>query len=813
LSRHFCFLIGFSLLLSASVRAQSLSFQLDQSDLTFTAVQDSVAPDPQTVGIQSSAATLTFTATSSAPWLLVAPKTGVIPGQVQISVDPTALTAGNYTGTVTITSAQASPVSRQLRVSLAVAPAVPAKMTLSTDTISFSVVQGAAPVSSSFSVINSGSGRLSYSAALSGGTPWLSISPAAGAATSADAGTVTVTATPGTLLAGTLTASIQVTSATTGETKSISVSLAISAAKKKLLLSQTGLTFVGSSGGGRPLPQTFGILNLGQQNLDWRLRVIIAGDGPSSWLSVSPLSGTVVRPYLDVSTVTVQVNPGVLAAGDYYAQIQVISDGADNSPQTVTVLFTVRPPGIPLPPEVRPSGLIFTALPGTSTPSQDFRISIPGTEPLTFNSSRLTLDGQTWFTHNPQRGTVLPDQPLPVTVQPNLGTLLSAIYNGVITMQFSDSHVSTVKLLSVVAPSGTASAKPGTRSAATCSVNALHVQFTNVPADAVATLGQPLPLEVQVVDNCGTALTPDRGGVTVTARFSNGDTALTMVHTGSGKWSRTWQPLNFTTPVRIAVTAYLSQGIALTGGQSQTAVAMRPTSNTPRVQQGAVLNAASYVPNAPLAPGALITLKGASLADTTASKDGAMLPTSLGNTEVRLGDRPLPLLYASDGQINAQLPDDVPFNTELQLVVRRASAISVPLLVTVAEAQPAVFTADQSGQGQAAMIDTVTGAQNSADAPAHAGDSIQIFCTGLGAVNPAVPAGTPAIDPAPTVNPVTVLIGGVPADVQYAGLSPDTPGLYYINATVPDGVAPGDAVPMTVTVAAQTSPIVTMVMR
>jgi uncharacterized protein (TIGR03437 family) len=70
---------------------------------------------------------------------------------------------------------------------------------------------------------------------------------------------------------------------------------------------------------------------------------------------------------------------------------------------------------------------------------------------------------------------------------------------------------------------------------------------------------------------------------------------------------------------------------------------------------------------------------------------------------VRLGDRSLPLLYASDNQINAQLPYDVAVNTDLQLTVRRGGALSVPVSVTVAMAQPAIFTVDQTSTGQGAV--------------------------------------------------------------------------------------------------------------
>ena len=41
-----------------------------------------------------------------------------------------------------------------------------------------------------------------------------------------------------------------------------------------------------------------------------------------------------------------------------------------------------------------------------------------------------------------------------------------------------------------------------------------------------------------------------------------------------------------------------------------------------------------------------------------------------------------------------------------------------------------------------------------------------------------------------------VLIGGVSAHVDFAGLSPQFPGVNQVNVVIPAGVAPGDAVPL-----------------
>ncbi len=60
---------------------------------------------------------------------------------------------------------------------------------------------------------------------------------------------------------------------------------------------------------------------------------------------------------------------------------------------------------------------------------------------------------------------------------------------------------------------------------------------------------------------------------------------------------------------------------------------------------------------------------------------------------------------------------------------------------------------------------------------------------------------------------VTVKIGGVDAEVAFAGLVPGYTGFYQVNATVPRGVMLGDAVEVVLTVAGLSSAPVTMAIR
>lgn len=56
-------------------------------------------------------------------------------------------------------------------------------------------------------------------------------------------------------------------------------------------------------------------------------------------------------------------------------------------------------------------------------------------------------------------------------------------------------------------------------------------------------------------------------------------------------------------------------------------------------------------------------------------------------------------------------------------------------------------------------------------------------------------------------------IGGKRAQVQFAGLTPGFAGLYQINAVVPAGVTPGNDVSLQLTIAGQSSPVVTIAVR
>jgi uncharacterized protein (TIGR03437 family) len=307
-----------------------------------------------------------------------------------------------------------------------------------------------------------------------------------------------------------------------------------------------------------------------------------------------------------------------------------------------------------------------------------------------------------------------------------------------------------------------------------------------------------------VVDNCGSAQVDG----TVFVQFSNGDAPVKLRSLGNGMWDETWPVGQTAASVTLTV---LAQNAAAVKGQSQINGGLAATMPAPQVLSNGVVSAAGAAPEGPVAPGELISIYGQQLSGGVSPAGAGTLPSVLAGTTVAIGSQAgggsgtfqaLPLLYASGGQVNAEVPFETSVNTNQQILLQWGTAYAPPVYVDVAAAAPEIF---QYGSQQGIITDAkgnLIGPTN----PAHGGDVVVIWCAGLGPVNPAV--GDGAVTPPAqftTQNPVTVTIGGQNVTPQYAGLSPGSTGLYQVNVAVPQGLPPGDNVAVTITVAAQTS--------
>jgi uncharacterized protein (TIGR03437 family) len=225
------------------------------------------------------------------------------------------------------------------------------------------------------------------------------------------------------------------------------------------------------------------------------------------------------------------------------------------------------------------------------------------------------------------------------------------------------------------------------------------------------------------------------------------------------------------------------------------------------------VNAASF--RTGIAPASWITIQGTNLASTTREWTAAefvngALPTSLEGTRVTVNGKPAAIAYISPTQINALAPDD-DSTGNVNVVVTTAAGESAPIATTVQRFAPALFQFDPASRRYAAAVfadGSYVGPAGLFGAgvntrPVKAGDVIQLFGTGFGPTDPAVPANRVFSGTARLTNNLTVTVGGVPATVQFAGIV--TTGLYQINIVIPAGLTAGDQ-PVIATVGGVASP-------
>ena len=210
-----------------------------------------------------------------------------------------------------------------------------------------------------------------------------------------------------------------------------------------------------------------------------------------------------------------------------------------------------------------------------------------------------------------------------------------------------------------------------------------------------------------------------------------------------------------------------------------------------------ILNAASYRGGS-VSPGEIVAVFGTDLGPAEAL--GARLAngqvtSQLDDVRLLFDGIPAPLLYAGSGQLLAVVPYGIAGKTSTTAQLERGAARSGAVTMNVASSWPGVFTSSATGSGQAAMFNqdfTLNGPVRRA----ARGSIVTLFATGEGSVAPAPRDGQISAAPlAAPMLPVTVKIGGLAAEVLYAGAAPSlVAGVMQVNVRVPAESALGEAV-------------------
>jgi adhesin/invasin len=181
-----------------------------------------------------------------------------------------------------------------------------------------------------------------------------------------------------------------------------------------------------------------------------------------------------------------------------------------------------------------------------------------------------------------------------------------------------------------------------------------------------------------------------------------------------------------------------------------------------------------------------------------------------------IGGALVSLLYVDHDQINAVLPYSLQANQEYQLIVTNGSRISTPQPVKIVRNNPTIFSASSTGTGQGLILHGNSPQLADANHPAKAGETLVMYCAGLGAVDSEISAGSAAPLDA-LVNAVATppaTIGGVVANITFAGLAPGfAAGLYQVNIIVPIGLTPGPSIPVVLSGVNGPSPTVTVAVQ
>lgn len=413
----------------------------------------------------SGSGSISWSASSDQPWLLVAPDKGTFStGQtISVAAQRNNLPVGTYNGTIAISSSVGAP--EQLHVSMKVSALPPdagPMISLVPPLLSFDTTDGTtAPLTQTVTLSNPGQQTLYWSfhggptittimqntflthssqatdAFAAPDTTWLSIDHTSGALPPGQNIRLHLTVHSQSLLPGAYMETLTFNSAHSipayDTPQMMNVALTVEP-HCGLLTSAGNLAFTAVAGQSNPSNQTLSLnatSSCSSGTINWQAM-------PSTgWITVNPASGQVKG--MNGGVTSVGVNTALLAPGKYTGLVTFL---AGKSTQTVVVQLTLQPPPAPSEPVMgaSPFNLNFSTIQGQANPAgQVVTITNNGGSPLRWHASTLQFSPG-WASVTPAEGTVLPGQTGQTTVNVATSGLTPGNYTGQIMLSATDTH-------------------------------------------------------------------------------------------------------------------------------------------------------------------------------------------------------------------------------------------------------------------------------------------------------------------------------------------------------------------------------------
>ena len=491
------------------------------------------APAAKTVSVTATSGNLSYSISQSAnsPWLVV-PNAGNTGTPFSVSVNPSGLTPGTYTATISVTSATPGSTPQQIPVVLKVTNDPMIATNVSAMTFPFQVGQQA-PAAQTLKITSTTGVPLNFTVTPSVtncGSNWLLLNGGVSAVSGTTDGTISVGISTTGFTAGTCTGTINVaaTIASTGAAavnSPVQIPVTVVVATTPLLVAApASLSFSAPVNAASPVPQTIALSSTSPAQADVLSYQITSVSGTSSdgitWLFAGPTSGTTANN----NVISVNVFSSTLKPGTYNGTVTIAatqgSTAVANSPLTIPVTLTVTSGSLTL--SATSASFSYT-IGGPNPATQTVTVGSSTSTPLIFTAVANTTTPTPWLSVTPTSGNTSSSGTLTISVD---GSKLTTpgTYNGSITVTSPGAGNSPATI------NVTVTVSPGTISAPTATLS--FTQAAGGPAPAAQTVnitGSPAPLNFTAA-----ASTTPSGGTWLSVTPTSGTTPGTISVSANG---------------------------------------------------------------------------------------------------------------------------------------------------------------------------------------------------------------------------------------------------------------------------------------